>query len=57
MPKNPDLSPSDHKEAVWLMVKSMHVPFGTILLGILLLSGIASATASVWVYGPANPIQ
>jgi hypothetical protein len=49
------LSP-DHKEAVRLTWKAMHIPFGTIVLAALLLAGIVSAVAMVWGYGPANPI-
>jgi hypothetical protein len=46
----------DHKEAVRLTLKAMHIPFGTIVVGALLLVGILSAIAMVWGYGPANPI-
>ncbi|EIM26582.1 hypothetical protein [Microvirga lotononidis] len=47
---------SNHKEAVRLAWKSRHVPFGSIALGILLLSGILSMVTMVWGYGPVNPI-
>ena len=47
----------DHKEAVRLTLKAMHIPFGTIVVGALLLVGILSAIAMVWGYGPANPIR
>lgn len=47
---------SDHKEAVRLAWKARHVPFGTIALGILLLSGVLSTVSTVWGYGPVNSI-
>ncbi|WP_162820173.1 hypothetical protein [Microvirga calopogonii] len=46
----------DHKEAVRLAWKSRHIPFGAIVLGALLLSGILSMVFMVWGYGPVNPI-
>ena len=56
MAAQPDLPVSDHKEAVRLTWRSRHVPFGTIALSILLLSGILSMVTMVWGYGPVNPI-
>ncbi len=56
MASHPEQTPSDHKEAVRLAWKCMHIPVGTILLGALLLTGIFSATSTVWGYGPASPI-
>jgi len=47
---------SEHWEAVRLAWKSLHIPLGTLLMGGLLLAGIASAVSMMWVYGPANPI-
>jgi ABC-type transport system involved in cytochrome c biogenesis permease subunit len=47
---------SDHKEAVRLAWKCRHVPFGTIALSTLLLSGVLSMVSMVWGYGPGNPI-
>ncbi|WP_166802278.1 hypothetical protein [Microvirga pakistanensis] len=47
---------SDHKEAVRLAWKARHVPFGTIALSILLLSGVLSTVSTVWGYGPVNSI-
>lgn len=41
---------SDHWEAVRLAWKSLHIPVGTLLAGIL------SAVATVWGQGPVNPI-
>jgi hypothetical protein len=53
----PDLhhSRSEHWEAVRLSWKCRHIPIGTILLAILLLSGMFSATSMMWGYGPVNP--
>ncbi len=56
MMRNPDLPEPEHKEAVWLAWRSLHIPIGSILIGILLLSGVVSATSMVWGYGPVNPI-
>lgn len=47
---------SDHKEAVRLAWKAQHIPFGTIALSVLLLSGVLSTVSMVWGYGPVNPI-
>jgi ABC-type transport system involved in cytochrome c biogenesis permease subunit len=47
---------SDHREAMLLAWKSIHVPVGTILLGTLLLSGVFSAVSTLWGYGPVSPI-
>ncbi len=56
MMRSPDLPEPEHKEAVWLAWRSLHIPVGTILVGALLLSGVISAVSTVWGYGPANPI-
>ncbi len=56
MTREPILPTPEHKEAVRLVWMSMHIPVGAVVLGALLLSGIFSATAMVWGYGPVNPI-
>ncbi len=56
MMRNPDPPKPEHKEAVWLAWRSLHIPVGTILVGALLLSGVISAVSTDWGYGPANPI-
>lgn len=43
----------EHREALLLAWKSMHVPVGTFLIGTLLLSGAASAITMVWGYAPS----
>ncbi len=45
---------SEHWEAVRLAWKSLHIPVGTLLIGSLLLAGVASAVSMVWAYGPVN---
>ena len=47
---------SEHWEAVRLAWKSLHIPLGTLLIGGLLLAGIASAVSMMWVSDPANLI-
>jgi hypothetical protein len=56
MATNPRLCAADRKEAVRLAWKSRHIPIGTILLGTMLLSGVISATSTMWSYGPAIPM-
>lgn len=46
----------DRSEAARLAWKCRHIPFGTIALSIVLLSGILSMVTMVWGYGPVNPI-
>jgi hypothetical protein len=45
---------SEHNEAVRLAWKSIHVPFGTILLGAFLLACVLSAVMQVIALGPSN---
>jgi hypothetical protein len=56
MAAHPALPVSDHKEAVRLTRRSRHIPFGTLLLSTLLLSGIFSMISTVWSYGPVHLI-
>ncbi|MCB8822864.1 hypothetical protein [Microvirga rosea] len=48
------LSTSEHKEAAGLAWKCKHIPFGTILVGSVLLSGVASTLSVMWSYGPVH---
>jgi hypothetical protein len=52
----PDTTALDHREAVRLAWKSIHLPIGSIFIGTLLLAATLSAVSTVWGYGPANPI-
>jgi hypothetical protein len=45
---------SDHNEA--LAFKARHVPFGTIVITILILACVLSAILEVVALGPSNPI-
>ncbi len=54
MMRNPDLPEPEDKEAVWLAWKSLHIPVGTLLIGSLLVAGIASAIGMIWSLGPVN---
>jgi hypothetical protein len=47
---------AEHKEAVRLAWKSVHVPFGTILLGALIIACVLSAIMQVVALGPSNAI-
>jgi hypothetical protein len=47
---------SEHWEAVRLSWKSVHIPFGTILIGSLLLASVTSAVSMMWSFGPINPM-
>jgi hypothetical protein len=47
---------SDHNEAVRLAFKARHVPFGTIVITILILACVLSAILEVIALGPSNPI-
>ncbi|WP_210484210.1 hypothetical protein [Microvirga antarctica] len=51
----PHLFDPEHREAVRLSWKSRHIPWGTILLGSLIVSGVLSAILTVVAEGPANP--
>jgi hypothetical protein len=51
MPKNPD-----HREAVRLSLKSLHIPFVTILFVSLALASMLSAVLTIAAQGPANGI-
>ena len=42
----------EHREAVRLALKACHIPFGTLLIGGLLLACIASALSQVFALGP-----
>ena len=46
----------EHWEAVRLSWKSLHMPFGTILLGSLLVASVASAVSMMWSFGPSSPM-
>lgn len=47
---------SDHNEAVRLAFKACHIPFGTIVITILILACVLSAIFEVIARGPSNPI-
>lgn len=47
MAVNPDRKP-DYKQAVRLSRASSHLPVGVIFLGLVLLSGVASAGSMIW---------
>ena len=42
---------ADHKEAVRLSRAYWHLPIGLVLLGSLLLTGVASASSMIWSLG------
>jgi hypothetical protein len=44
----------DHKEAVSLSWKSRHIPFGTILMGSLVVASVLSAILTITAQGPVN---
>lgn len=44
----------EHREAVRMAWKALHIPFGTILVGALLLAGVLSAFANLVALGPSN---
>jgi ABC-type anion transport system duplicated permease subunit len=52
----PPATRQEHQEAVRLSWKSRHVPFGTLLIGILILACLLSAILTIVAEGPANPI-
>ena len=49
MPNNPD-----HREAVRLSLKTLHIPFITILMVSLALASVLSAVLTITAQGPAN---
>ena len=53
-----DLTPAaqEHREAVRLSWKSRHVPFGTILLGTLMLGSLLPTIFTILAQGPINPV-
>jgi len=54
--RRPDQSRTDHREAVRLSWKSRHIPFGSLLIGALVLAGVLSAILMMFAQGPSNPI-
>jgi hypothetical protein len=48
---------ADHKEAVRLSRKSLHIPFGTILIGSLAVASVLSAILTITALGPVNGIH
>ncbi len=40
----------EHWEAVRLSWKSLHIPVGTLLIGSLLMTGVASAVSMMWAF-------
>jgi hypothetical protein len=46
----------EHREAVRLVWKSRHVPFGTILVVCLVVASVASAILTILAESPSNPI-
>jgi hypothetical protein len=47
---------ADHKEAVRLSWKSLHIPFGTILIGSLAAASVLSAVLTITAQGPINGV-
>jgi len=52
----PGRSSPDHREAVRLSLKSLHIPFGTIVIGSIAAASVVSAILSITAIGPANGI-
>ena len=50
----PGPSSPDHSEALRLSLKSLHIPFGTILIGSFAIASVASAILTISALGPAN---
>jgi hypothetical protein len=48
---------ADHKEAVRLSWMSLHIPFGTILIGSLAAASVLSAVLTITALGPVNGIH
>lgn len=49
-------SSPDHRDAVRLAWQSRHIPFGTMLIGTLLLASVLSAIFQVLALAPSNAI-
>jgi hypothetical protein len=47
----------EYKEARRLAWQSLHVPYGTLLLGSLAILSLLSAVSSIFAVGPVNGIQ
>ena len=47
----------EHREAVRLSLKSLHIPFVTILLACLVLASVFSAVLTIAAQGPVNPMR
>lgn len=47
---------SDHKEAIHLSRAYRRVPVGIMIVGSLLLSGVASTASTMWSFGPIHLI-
>jgi len=56
MPREPDPRGAEHREARRLLWRSRHIPWGTLLIGTLLLIAVLSAIYAVIAEGPHNPI-
>lgn len=46
----------DHKEAIRLSRAYRRIPVGIMILGFLLLSGVASTASTMWSFGPIHLI-
>jgi hypothetical protein len=49
--------PTDHQEAVRLSWKTRHIPFGTILIGVLAAASVLSAVLTMVAEGPVNTFR
>jgi hypothetical protein len=56
MAERPDPRRVDHREARRLSWRSRHIPWGTLLLGGLMVVAVLSAIYTVIAQGPSNPI-
>jgi hypothetical protein len=56
MQGSPDSRRVEQREARRLSWRSRHIPWGTLLVGALLLVSVLSAVYAVIAEGPANPI-
>jgi hypothetical protein len=57
MPEDtPERARAEHREAGRLSWKSRHIPFGSLLVGGLVLAAVLSAIFMVIAEGPSNPI-
>jgi hypothetical protein len=52
--RSPFRASADHREAVRLLWKSRHIPFGTILIGSLAVASVLSTVLTITAQGPAN---